>query len=274
MVSIPLRETSPCIELTEVDYVVAGRRVFSGLNLAVPRGCIASIMGPSGTGKTTLLRLLTGEVSAARGRVCVEGRDVSSLSVYALYAMRLKMGMLFQQSALFTDLNVFENVAFPAREHTNLTERLIRLLVLTKLHSVGLRGAAGLMPFELSGGMARRVALARALVLDPPILFCDEPFTGLDPIAIGVVSRLLRTINRALGITIVVVSHDVSEAETLADTHFILVDGKVAASGSPRQLHESDSALVRQFMSGSPDGPVPFHYPAPDYYEHLLGMPS
>ncbi|HVW70807.1 MAG TPA: ATP-binding cassette domain-containing protein [Steroidobacteraceae bacterium] len=264
--------SEPCIELIDVEYHLEGRAIFSGLSLMIPRGCIASVMGPSGTGKTTLLRLMTGQVRPDRGHVRVEGQDVPTLPPAALYALRLRMGVLFQQGALFTDLDVFENVAFPARAHANLPEELLRILVLTKLHSVGLRGAANLMPFELSGGMARRVALARALVLDPSILFCDEPFTGLDPISIGVVIRLLRAMNEALGITIIVVSHDIPEAEALAHRHFILLDGRVAASGTPAEIRAHPSALVRQFMAGSADGPVPFHYPAVDYTRQLLGL--
>lgn len=262
-----------CIELEDVHYSLGTRRIFSGLSLAIPRGCIASILGPSGTGKTTLLRLLTGQTRADRGNVQVEGQDVAQLSPAALYELRLRMGVLFQQGALFTDLNVFENVAFAAREHTDLPEVLIRLLVLTKLQSVGLRGAADLMPHELSGGMARRVALARAMVLDPAILLCDEPFVGLDPISIGVVIRLLRAMNEALGTTILLVSHDIPEAEGLADTHFILVDGQVAASGTPEDLRKNTSPLVRQFLAGSAEGPVPFHYPAPNYRRQLLELP-
>jgi phospholipid/cholesterol/gamma-HCH transport system ATP-binding protein len=201
----------------------------------------------------------------------VEGQEVPALSARALQKLRLRMGMLFQQSALFTDLDVFENVAFPAREHADLSEELLRVLVLTKLQAVGLRGAANLMSFELSGGMARRVALARAIIMDPSMLFCDEPFTGLDPIATGVIVRLLRAMNEALGITIIVVSHDIPEVEALADINFILVEGKVAASGKLGELQNSASPIIRQFMSGSPDGPIPFHYPAADIREQFLG---
>ncbi|HTV79794.1 MAG TPA: ATP-binding cassette domain-containing protein [Steroidobacteraceae bacterium] len=262
-----------CVELNNVHYSVGGRAILSDLSLAVPRGAIISIMGPSGTGKTTLLQLITGQLRPHAGHILVEGEDITKLPVARLERLRLRMGMLFQQSALFSDLDVFENVAFSLREHTDLPESLIRLVVLTKLQSVGLRGAAQLMPSELSGGMARRVALARAMVMDPSMLFCDEPFTGLDPIATGVIVRLLRTMNEMLGITVVVVSHDVPEVEALAHLNFILVDGKVAASGKPRELQSSPSPVVRQFMSGSADGPISFHYPAADICEQLLRSP-
>src|SRR5690606_37001748 len=217
--------------------------------------------------KTTLLRLITGQIKPQRGQILFDGVDVTRLSVRDLYALRRRMGMLFQNGALLTDLDVFENVAFPLREHTRLPERLVRLIVLTKLQAVGLRGAARLMPAELSGGMARRVALARAIVMDPEILVYDEPFVGLDPISLGVVLRLIRELNDALGITSIVVSHDVREISAVADQAYLLSGGKVVASGAPADLAESDSAEIRQFMRGLPDGPVPFHYPAPDYAE-------
>jgi phospholipid/cholesterol/gamma-HCH transport system ATP-binding protein len=228
-------------------------------------------MGPSGTGKTTLLKLITAQALADRGRVLVFGQDVATLGATAIYALRRRMGMLFQNGALLTDLDVFENVAFPVREHTDLPEPLIRRLVLTKLQAVGLRGAAELMPSELSGGMARRVALARAVVMDPEILIYDEPFVGLDPISLGVIQRLIKHMNSALGITSIVVSHDVNELASIADDSYLLSSGRVAAAGAPAQLRASSSAAVRQFMTGSADGPVPFHYPAPDYATQLLG---
>jgi phospholipid/cholesterol/gamma-HCH transport system ATP-binding protein len=228
-------------------------------------------MGPSGTGKTTLLRLITGQIRADAGEVIVDGQDVASLGHGALFALRRRMGMLFQNGALLTDLDVFENVAFPLREHTRLPERLIRTVVLTKLHAVGLRGAAKMMPQQLSGGMARRVALARAIVMDPDILIYDEPFAGLDPISMGVVMRLIRSLNDALDITSIVVTHDVREISQIADESYILSGGEVVASGSPRALREHASPVVHQFMDGLADGPVPFHYPAVDYREQLLG---
>lgn len=228
-------------------------------------------MGPSGTGKTTLLRLIARQLQPDRGRILVDGVDIAGLSQAALYALRKRIGMLFQNGALLTDLSVFENVAFPLREHTRLGERLIRLVVLTKLHAVGLRGAAELMPSELSGGMARRVALARAIVMDPDILIYDEPFAGLDPISMGVIVRLIRRMNDTLGISSIVVSHDLKETAAVSDQSFLISDGSVVASGSPTELARNDTEMVRQFMHGLPDGPVGFHYEAPDYAQQLLG---
>ncbi len=259
------------VEVRDVTYGFYGRNIFSGLSLRARRGRITAIMGPSGTGKTTLLRLITAQITASAGQVRVFGRDVAALSGREVYGMRSRMGMLFQNGALLTDLSVFENVAFPVREHTDLPEPLIRRLVLTKLQAVGLRGAAELMPGELSGGMARRVALARAIVMDPEILIYDEPFVGLDPISLGVILRLIKHMNAALGITSLVVSHDVQELATIADDSYLLSGGRVAATGTPQELVHSDSEAVRQFMTGSADGPVPFHYPAPDYHAQLLG---
>ena len=228
-------------------------------------------MGPSGTGKTTLLKLIARQLHPDRGQILVDGIDIATLSQSELYELRKRFGMLFQNGALLTDLSVFENVAFPLREHTDLGEALIRLVVLTKLHSVGLRGAADLMPSELSGGMARRVALARAMVMDPDILIYDEPFVGLDPISMGVIARLLRRMNDALGITSIVVSHDINELASVSDSSFLISDGRVVASGTPQDLKDDQSEMVKQFMHGLPDGPVPFHYDAPDYAEQLLG---
>jgi phospholipid/cholesterol/gamma-HCH transport system ATP-binding protein len=258
------------VAVRDVHYAAGGRPIFAGLDLEVRRGRITAIMGPSGTGKTTLLRLITRQVAPARGQVTVFGEDLASLGRSDVYALRRRMGMLFQNGALLTDMDVFENVAFPVREHTDLPEPLVRLLVLTKLQAVGLRGAASLMPGELSGGMARRVALARAIVMDPEVLLYDEPFVGLDPISLGFILRLIKHMNQALGITSVVVSHDVQELATIADDSFLISEGRVAAAGTPAQLRASDSAAVRQFMTGSADGPVPFHYPAPDYAAQLL----
>ena len=258
------------VEIRDVHYAIGGREIFSGLDLTVSRGKITAIMGPSGTGKTTLLRLITGQIRPDRGQVLVYGKEVAKLSQRELYKLRLRMGMLFQNGALLTDETVFENVAFPVREHTRLPESLVRNLVLAKLQAVGLRGAWRLMPWELSGGMARRVALARAMARDPELLIYDEPFAGLDPISMGVILRLLRKVNDALGLTSIVVSHDVEEIASVADTSYILANGKVVASGTPKALKDDASELVRQFMNGLPDGPVPFHYPAPDYYAELL----
>ena len=253
-----------------VDFSIDGKVIFRGLDIAIRRGEVTAIMGPSGTGKTTLLRLITGQLRADTGRVVVEGRDVATLSRRELYAMRRRIGMLFQNGALLTDLDVFENVAFPLREHARLPERLVRNIVLSKLHAVGLRGAARLRPQQLSGGMSRRVALARAIVMDPQLLLYDEPFAGLDPISMGVVLRLIKSLNDALGISSVVVTHDVREISQIADSSYILSGGQVVASGTPAELRDHPSPVVHQFMDGLADGPVTFHYPAPDYPAQLL----
>ncbi len=267
-------ESENLIEIRDLTYSRGSRMIFKNLNLTIKRGEVTALMGPSGTGKTTLLRLITRQLVPEQGSIHVGGVDISSLNQKGLYALRQRFGMLFQNGALLTDLNVFENVAFPLREHTNLSNRLIRHVVLTKLHAVGLRGAADMQPSELSGGMARRVALARAMVMDPEILIYDEPFVGLDPISMGVIVRLVRRMNDALGITSIVVSHDVAEVSTVADRSYLISDGKVAASGSPDELHRANSELVRQFMHGMADGPVAFHFDAPNYAEQLLGRDS
>jgi phospholipid/cholesterol/gamma-HCH transport system ATP-binding protein len=269
--STPAAESSIAV-LRDVHYAVdSGKQVFAGLDIEIRRGAVTAIMGPSGTGKTTLLRLITGQVLADRGQVLVDGLDVATLKRRELFALRRRMGMLFQNGALLTDLDVFENVSFPLREHTRLPERLIRTIVLTKLHAVGLRGAAALSPQQLSGGMARRVALARAIAMDPEILIYDEPFAGLDPISMGVVLRLVRSLNDALGITSIVVTHDVREISQIADASFIIAEGRVVASGTSAELRDHPSPIVHQFVDGLADGPVPFHYPAPDYHAQLLG---
>jgi phospholipid/cholesterol/gamma-HCH transport system ATP-binding protein len=260
------------IDVRGVHYEIDGRAIFDALDLTVRRGRITGIMGPSGTGKTTLLRLMTAQIAADRGEVLVWGRDVATLSSREVFAMRKRMGMLFQNGALLTDMDVFENVAFPLREHTDLPEPLLRTLVLTKLQAVGLRGAAELVPAELSGGMARRVALARAIVMDPELLIYDEPFVGLDPISRGMIVRLIRQMNEALGITSVVVSHDVPELAAIAHDTYLLSGGRVAAKGTPEELRNSAVDVVRQFIDGSAEGPVPFHYPAPDYEKELLAV--
>jgi phospholipid/cholesterol/gamma-HCH transport system ATP-binding protein len=265
-----LNQTAPIVEIRNLTYTVSSRSVFSGLDMDIAPGRVTAVMGPSGTGKTTLLRLITGQVSPDSGSIRVAGQDMLTLRRADLYALRKRMGMLFQNGALLTDLSVFENVAFPLREHTKLPERLIRQLVLIKLQAVGLRGAAGLMPAELSGGMGRRVALARAIVMDPEILIYDEPFVGLDPISLGVILRLIRHLNDVLGLTSIVVSHDVREISSVADTVFLLSGGKVVAHGAPQDLKDDASGTVRQFVRGLADGPVPFHYPAPDYFSELL----
>ncbi len=262
------------VQVSGLRFARSGRPIFSGLDLGIPRGSITAIMGPSGTGKTTLLRMITGQLRPHGGTVTVAGQNVAELSRSKLFDLRRRMGMLFQNSALLTDFSVFENVAFPLRENTRLPDELIRHVVLTKLNAVGLRGAADLMPSELSGGMSRRVAMARAIVMDPELLLYDEPFSGLDPISLGVVLRLIRVNNDALGLTSVVVSHDVAEITQIADYCFVISEGKVIASGPPKDLAGSSSELVRQFMTGAADGPVPFHYPAPDYALQLLGTPG
>ncbi|TLZ16210.1 MAG: ABC transporter ATP-binding protein [Gammaproteobacteria bacterium] len=258
------------VDVRGVHYALGGRPIFSNLDVQVRRGRITAIMGPSGTGKTTLLKLITAQVPPDQGELRVFGQELAILGRREVYALRRRMGMLFQNGALLTDMDVFENVAFPVREHTDLPETLIRKLVLTKLQAVGLRGATALMPAELSGGMARRVALARAIVMDPEVLMYDEPFVGLDPISLGVILRLIKHMNEALGITSIVVSHDVQELATIADDSYLISGGRVAASGTPAQLRASDSPAVRQFMTGGAEGPVPFHYPAPDYATQLL----
>ncbi len=260
----------PLVSIRDVHFSRGTRTIFDGIDIDIRRGGVTGIMGPSGTGKTTLLRLIGGQLCPDRGRVTVDGEVVHTLSRKRLYVLRQRMGMLFQNGALLTHLDAFENVAFPLREHTRLPEPLIRDLVLMKLQAVGLRGARHLMPNELSGGMARRVALARAMALDPMMIMYDEPFTGQDPISMGVLVRLIRGLNDALGLTSIIVSHDVHETIAIADYLYILANGKVVAHGTPAQLKESRSDWARQFLKGDPDGPVPFHYPAPDYLEDLL----
>ena len=260
------------VAVREVHYAVDNRPIFSGANLMARRGRITAIMGPSGTGKTTLLRLITAQIQPDQGEVTVFGQNFAKLQSDEIYAVRKRMGMLFQNGALLTDMTVYENVAFPVREHTNMPESLVRMLVLTKLEAVGLRGAAELMPTELSGGMARRVALALAIVMDPEVLIYDEPFVGLDPISLGFILRLIKQMNVALGITSIVVSHDVQELSSIADDSYLLSDGKVIASGTPQELLVSGNPAVRQFMTGSAEGPVRFQYPAPDYTTQLLSV--
>ena len=262
------------VVIRDLHYSRGHRKIYEGLNLEIPRGRVTAIMGPSGTGKTTMLRLVTGQILPDHGSILVEGQDVAKMRRKQLYDYRKRIGMLFQNGALLTDINVYENVAFPLREHTDLPERLIRHIVLTKLHAVGLRGAWRMMPSELSGGMARRVALARAIAMDPDLILYDEPFVGLDPISMGVIVRLIRRMNDALGLTSIVVSHDVDEISSISDRTYLISDGRVVASGSPEDLQDNCSAVVMQFMNGMADGPVPFHYPAPDYGEQLLGRES
>jgi phospholipid/cholesterol/gamma-HCH transport system ATP-binding protein len=259
------------IQIRGLRFARGERVIFDGVDLAIQRGKVTAIMGPSGTGKTTLLRLIGGQLRPQAGSIVVEGQEVPRLRRDQLFQLRKRMGMLFQSGALLTDLSVFDNVAFPLREHTRLPASMIRDLVLMKLQAVGLRGARDLMPNELSGGMARRVALARAIALDPMMVMYDEPFTGQDPMSMGVLVQLIRTLNDALGLTSIIVSHDVRETASIADYVYVISDGRVMAKGSAAQINRNRSPWVRQFMQGLPDGPVPFHYPAPDYGDDLLG---
>jgi phospholipid/cholesterol/gamma-HCH transport system ATP-binding protein len=251
-----------CVEFNAVRFGYGSRPILSDVSLHVRRGEVVGLMGGSGSGKTTLLRLLVGLLRPDAGRVCFAGQDVAQLGRRELYAMRRRIGMLFQFGALFTDLSVFENVAFPLREHARLSETLLRDLVLMKLDAVGLRGAADLMPSEVSGGMARRVALARAVALDPPLLVYDEPFAGLDPISLGTIAHLIRSLNDALGATSIVVTHDVPETFAIADRVYLLGEGRVVASGTPEALRAMSDPYVVQFLHGAREGPVRFHYPA------------
>ncbi len=264
-------ESKPLVAFDDVAVGYGARTVLSGVSLRVMRGEVVAVMGASGGGKTTTLRLIGGQLRASAGSVRFDGDDVGRMDHAALYAARRRMGMLFQMGALFTDLSVFDNVAFPLREHTDLNEAMIRDLVLLKLNAVGLRGARDLYPSELSGGMARRVALARAVALDPALVMYDEPFAGLDPIALGISARLIRDLNDALGLTSIIVSHDVDETFAIADRVFVVGNGGLIASGTPDQLRASDDPLVRQFVRGEPDGPVRFHYPAQAIADDLLG---
>ena len=262
--------SAAAVELDDVSFAYDARPVLRGITMTIPRGKIVAIMGGSGCGKTTMLRLIGGQLRPQSGKVLVGGLSVPDLPPDALYDLRRRFGMLFQFGALFTDMSVFENIAFPMREHTELPEELIRDLVLMKLHAVGLRGAAQLMPAELSGGMARRVALARAIALDPLLVLYDEPFAGLDPISLGVIGQLIRRLNDALSITSIVVTHDVYESLKIVDYLYFVSEGRIVASGTPEEVRASSDPFVRQFVDGAPDGPVPFHYPAPAYREELF----
>lgn len=260
------------VDIREMSFSRGDRLIFDQVSIQIPRGKITTIMGPSGTGKTTLLRLIGGQLKPDCGEIFVDGENVPRLKRHDLYALRKRMGMLFQSGALFSDLTVFENVAFPLRVHTNLPDDMIRDLVLLKLNAVGLRGARHLMPSELSGGMARRAALARTIVMDPEMIMYDEPFTGQDPIAMAVIVQLIRLLNDALGLTSVLVSHDIQESLSITDHLCIIADGKVMGQGAPSDLKANGSAFVKQFLQGLPDGPVPFHYPASDLTNDLMGV--
>ncbi len=258
------------VKVRGLHFARGDRVIFDGVDVDIVRGRVTAIMGPSGTGKTTLLKIIAGQLRPARGTVNVFGDDVTALGRDGLFDLRKRMGMLFQSGALLTDLDVFGNVAFPLREHTDLPDSMIRDLVLMKLEAVGLRAARHLMPRELSGGMARRAALARAIALDPTMIMYDEPFAGQDPISMGILVRLIRRLNDALGLTSIVVSHDIHETCSIADYIYVISDGKVAGEGSPESLGKAAVPQVEQFMKGLPDGPVPFHYPGPAYLDELL----
>lgn len=262
--------TNNIVEIDNLSFGYKGRLLHKGINMAFPRGKVVAIMGGSGSGKTTLLRLIGGQIKPSIGAVRVSGKVVHEQDRNGIYKLRSKMGMLFQHGALFTDLSVFENVAFPMREHTDLNEAMIKDLVLMKLNAVGLRGAYSLMPTELSGGMARRVALARAIALDPDIIMYDEPFAGLDPISLRVICELIRSLNDALGATSIIVTHDVHETFSFADYVYFVANGEVAAEGTPQDLMQSTLPFVHQFVHAEKDGPVPFHYPASDYRAELM----
>ena len=258
-----LQTSDTLVELRDVRFGYGERVILDGISLTVPRGKVTALMGASGGGKTTVLRLIGGQYRAQSGSLTFEGQEVGTMNQTELYTMRRRMGMLFQFGALFTDLSVFDNVAFPLREHTDLNESMIRDIVLMKLQAVGLRGARDLMPSEVSGGMARRVALARAMALDPQLVMYDEPFAGLDPISLGTAARLIRQLNDTLGLTSVIVSHDLDETFHIADQVIVLANGKIAAQGKPSEVRSSTDPLVHQFVSAAPEGPVRFHYPGP-----------
>jgi phospholipid/cholesterol/gamma-HCH transport system ATP-binding protein len=264
--------TQNLVELRNVVFAYdKARPVLKGIDMAIPRGRVVAIMGGSGCGKTTTMRLIGGQLKASSGEVIVDGESVSRLDERALYALRRRMGMLFQFGALFTDMSVFDNVAFQMREHTDLPDELINDLVMMKLNAVGLRGAAELMPSELSGGMARRVALARAIALDPLLMMYDEPFAGLDPISLGVIGQLIRELNDALGATSIVVTHDVQESLKIVDYIYFVSEGRIVAEGSPVEIRASKDPWVHQFVWAEADGPVPFQFPSPPYGQDLLG---
>jgi phospholipid/cholesterol/gamma-HCH transport system ATP-binding protein len=260
------------IDIQHLTFSRGERIIYRDLNMQFARGKVTAIMGPSGIGKTTLLRLIGGQLKPDSGKILFEGENIPDLSRRELYQARKKMSMLFQSGALFTEMSVFDNVAFPIREHTRLPEALIRLIVLMKLEAVGLRGARDLMPAELSGGMARRAALARAIALDPELIMYDEPFAGQDPISMGVIVRLIRSLNNALGLTSVVVSHDVTEVMSIADYVYVVAEQTVIGQGTPEQLRNDPSALVQQFLKGEADGAVPFHFKAAPYEQELMEL--
>ena len=258
------------IEIENLTFSRGERIIYNDISLSIPTGKVTAIMGPSGIGKTTLLRLIGGQIKPDSGKILLSGQNIPTLSRQALYEIRKRMSMLFQSGALFTDMSVYDNIAFPIREHSKLPEHIIEKIVLMKLEAVGLRGARYLQPSELSGGMARRVALARAIALDPELILYDEPFAGQDPISMGVIVSLIRSLSDALGLTSVVVSHDVPEVMSIADYIYIIAEQKIIGQGTPEQIRQDDSLLVQQFVQGEADGPVPFHFNAPDYQNELI----
>ena len=258
------------IEITNVTFKREERVIYDGISLSIPRGKVTAIMGPSGIGKTTLLRLIAGQLKPESGQIVFDGQNIPDLSRTALYEARKKMSMLFQSGALFTDMSVYDNIAFPIREHSQLPENLIEKMVLMKLEAVGLRGARDLKPSELSGGMARRAALARAIALDPELILYDEPFAGQDPISMGVIVRLIKALNDALGLSSVVVSHDVQEVMSIADYIYVIAEQKIIGHGTPQEIRQQTSPLVQQFVKGEADGPVPFHFKAAPYEDELI----
>ncbi|NOQ63257.1 MAG: ATP-binding cassette domain-containing protein [Methyloprofundus sp.] len=260
------------ISIRNLTFSRGNRKIFDNISMQIMPHKITAIMGPSGTGKTTLLKLIGGQLKPDSGTILVNDQEIHQLSRRALYELRKKMGMLFQSGALLSDMSVYDNIAFPIREHTKLTKSMIRTVVLMKLNAVGLRGARDLMPSELSGGMARRIAMARALALDPEMILYDEPFTGQDPISLAVLVKLIKTLNQTLHLTSIVVSHDVEETASIADYIYLMSEGKIVGQGSPEELTQSDSEWVQQFMQGQADGPVPFHYPADDFSEELFAL--
>jgi len=258
------------VEIKNLTFKRGERVIYNDISLSIPQGKVTGIMGPSGIGKTTLLRLIGGQIRPESGKILFAGKDIPQLSRKDLYETRKRMSMLFQSGALFTDMSVYDNIAFPIREHSQLPEAIIEKIVLMKLEAVGLRGARHLQPSELSGGMARRVALARAIALDPELILYDEPFAGQDPISMGVIVRLIRSLSDTLGLTSVVVSHDVPEVMSIADYIFIIAEKKIIGQGTPEQIRQHDSLLVKQFVQGKADGPVPFHFDAPNYKDELM----
>ncbi|GHF78694.1 ABC transporter ATP-binding protein [Thalassotalea marina] len=263
--------TDTLVDIQGMTFKREERVIYNDISLKIPKGKVTAIMGPSGIGKTTLLRLIGGQLRPESGHIYFDGQDIPALSRSQLYNVRKRMSMLFQSGALFTDMSVYDNVAFPMREHTNLSEHLIEKMVLMKLEAVGLRGARHLKPSELSGGMARRAALARAIALDPELILYDEPFAGQDPISMGVIVRLIKSLNDALGLTSVVVSHDVPEVMSIADYIYIIAEQKIIGHGTPEEIRQQTSPLVQQFVKGESDGPVPFHFKAASYQQELIG---